>query len=53
MDKSTEQEKAPAPKKKPYTAPSFRYESVFEISALSCGKVQTTQQGCAGMRKAS
>jgi hypothetical protein len=44
---------APSPDKKPYTAPSFRFESVFEISALACGKVQSTQGGCAHSRKAS
>ena len=30
--------------KKPYKAPSFRFDSVFEVSALSCGKVDTQQQ---------
>ncbi len=39
--------------KAPYQKPEFRYESVFETSALSCGKIHTTQAGCAGMRKAS
>jgi hypothetical protein len=42
-----------SPKKKPYTAPSFKFEPVFEISALACGKVQSTQSGCAHSRKAS
>jgi len=54
MDKSTKKEqKAPATAKKPYTAPSFRYEPVFEISALACGKVQSTQGACRHSRKAS
>jgi hypothetical protein len=55
MDKSTndQAEKVPSPPKKPYTAPSFRYESVFEVSALACGKVQSTQSSCAHSRKAS
>ena len=54
MDKSNkEEQKAPAPAKKPYTAPSFRYEPVFEVSALACGKVQSTQSGCNHSRKAS
>jgi hypothetical protein len=43
----------PVPAKKPYTAPSFRFESVFEISALSCGKVQSTEGSCTANRKAS
>ncbi len=30
--------------KKPYKAPSFRFDSVFEVSALSCGKVATQGQ---------
>jgi hypothetical protein len=30
--------------KKPYKAPSFRFDSVFEVSALSCGKVSTQGQ---------
>jgi hypothetical protein len=56
MDQSTNdkaRETASSPAKKPYTAPSFRYESVFEISALACGKVQSTQSTCAHNRKAS
>jgi hypothetical protein len=54
MDKSNkEEQKVPAPAKKPYTAPSFRYEPVFEISALACGKVQSTQGACRHSRKAS
>jgi hypothetical protein len=56
MDKSTKdkaRDTAPSQKKKPYTAPSFRSESVFVISALACGKVQSTQSGCSGSRKAS
>ena len=28
--------------KKPYKTPSLRFESVFEVSALSCGKVSST-----------
>jgi hypothetical protein len=56
MDKSTKDktgEGAPPAGKKPYTAPTFRSESVFVISALACGKVQTTQSGCSVSRKAS
>lgn len=45
---------AQKPKEKaPYQKPAFRYESVFETSALRCGKVQTTQAQCRSNRKAS
>jgi hypothetical protein len=40
-------------KKKAYKAPSFRFEPVFEVSALSCGKVHATQGGCRFSRKVS
>ncbi len=56
MNKATNDKKhetAPPPAKKPYTTPSFRFESVFEVSALACGKMQATQGGCAHSRKAS
>jgi hypothetical protein len=39
--------------KKPYKKPAFRHERVFETSALSCGKVQTTQGSCHSNRKTS
>ncbi|MGA2134379.1 MAG: hypothetical protein ABSH50_18970 [Bryobacteraceae bacterium] len=39
--------------KKPYQKPAVRYERVFETSALTCGKVQTTQSGCHQNRKTS
>jgi len=39
--------------RKPYQKPAVRYERVFETSALSCGKVQTTQSGCHQNRKTS
>jgi hypothetical protein len=39
--------------KKPYHKPTVRYERVFETSALTCGKVQTTQSGCHQNRKIS
>ena len=32
--------------KKPYSKPAFRFERVFETSALACGKTQPTQHGC-------
>jgi hypothetical protein len=40
-------------KKKPYQAPAFRYERVFEVSALSCGKISPTQSSCRANRKVS
>jgi hypothetical protein len=39
-------EVADATAKKPYKVPSFRFESVFEVSALSCGKVAGTEMNC-------
>jgi hypothetical protein len=40
-------------KKKPYTPPSFRFERVFEVSALSCGKVFPSQASCKSSMKTS
>ena len=39
--------------KKPYSAPSFRFEKVFAEAALACGKVNTTEQICRFSRKVS
>jgi hypothetical protein len=39
--------------KKPYRKPEVRFEPVFEVSALACGKVFATQHGCRFSRKAS
>ena len=39
--------------KKPYEKPSFRFERVFETTALSCGKVHPHQSSCHAARKAS
>ena len=39
--------------KKPYEKPTFRHEKVFITSALACGKISNTQQGCAGQTKIS
>jgi hypothetical protein len=38
--------------KKPYDKPSFRYEKVFEVMALSCGKT-VVQGNCHFSRKTS
>jgi hypothetical protein len=50
-DSSGEQREADV--KKPYEAPSLRFESVFEVSALSCGKISATEGACHHSRKAS
>jgi hypothetical protein len=39
--------------KKPYQKPAFRFESVFETMALTCGKVAGTQGQCHFNRKLS
>lgn len=39
--------------KKPYKTPSFRFEPVFEVSALACGKVFSTQDTCRSSSKVS
>ena len=55
-DKNNANEKAPetAAGKKPYKTPSLRFESVFEVSALGCGKLTgSTQSGCHFSSKAS
>jgi len=40
-------------RKKPYHPPWFRFEKVFEVSALSCGKVSSTQGSCHNNTKTS
>jgi hypothetical protein len=51
----TSNEKAPelGPGKKPYKTPTLRFESVFEVSALACGKITPSQSGCGFVQKAS
>ena len=39
--------------KKPYRTPELRFEPVFEVMALVCGKVFHTQLSCRSSRKAS
>jgi hypothetical protein len=39
--------------KKPYEKPSFRCEQVFVTTALTCGKITSTQAGCSVIQKAS
>ena len=45
-DSSDRKTQETAVAKKPYETPSFRFERVFEVAALSCGKVDTTQASC-------
>jgi hypothetical protein len=44
-DSSSGGQQTAAVEKKPYEKPGFRYEQVFVISALSCGK-NGTEQNC-------
>jgi hypothetical protein len=54
MSKEDQQKGTQTPKKKaPYRKPALRCESVFETSALRCGKVQSTQAPCHSSRNAS
>ena len=59
MSKSEESKRPASPHeaklrpKRPYHKPTVRFERVFEVQALSCGKVYTTQAGCHSNRKAS
>lgn len=42
----TSDDRQTAAAKKPYEKPSFRYEKVFVTTALSCGKIASTQGSC-------
>jgi hypothetical protein len=55
IDNSTRDKarEAAASTKKPYKAPSFRFEPIFEVAALACGKIFSSQHGCRFSRKAS
>jgi len=44
---------ARATPKRPYQKPVVRYERVFEVQALTCGKVQGTEVECHFNRKSS
>jgi hypothetical protein len=39
--------------RKPYLKPAFVHERAFETMALSCGKVNASQQQCKFNRKSS
>lgn len=44
---------AALPRKRPYEKPSFRFEGVFETTALACGKANTNQGQCKFVKKHS
>jgi hypothetical protein len=46
MDHPSNQDLSVKSGKKPYQTPDFRFERIFEISALSCGKLSATQAQC-------
>jgi hypothetical protein len=46
-------EPKPAQSRRPYQKPAFRFERVFETTALSCGKVSITQFQCMSSQKTS
>jgi hypothetical protein len=47
------QEHKKAPAKRSYKKPEVRHESVFEVMALNCGKMASTQGECRSLRKTS
>ncbi len=51
-DTSSDNPRSPE-NKKPYEKPSFRFEQVFVTTALSCGKVSSTQSSCVARPSAS
>ena len=48
---SNDEPRSAASEKKPYEKPGFRYEQVFVTTALSCGKVDPTQQSCSAVTR--
>lgn len=50
---SEQNEKESVAAKKPYRHPEVRFERVFEVMALVCGKVFSTQLSCKASKKAS
>ncbi len=51
--RQTDEEKVKPAVRQPYQKPAFRYERVFEMMALSCGKISSTQSACKFVRKTS
>jgi hypothetical protein len=52
-DSSSEQPRTADNTKKAYEKPAFRYEQVFVTTALSCGKITSSQSGCGLNQSAS
>jgi hypothetical protein len=50
---SNEKSREPLTGKKPYKAPSFRFQAAFEVSALVCGKIDPTNPLCKSNKKLS
>jgi hypothetical protein len=46
-------ESNPTHGRRPYQKPAFRFERVFETSALSCGKTSPVQGQCVSSMKTS
>jgi hypothetical protein len=53
IDSSSEEMQSPPRAKKPYQKPSFRFEEVFVTSALTCGKISSTDSNCVAHMSAS
>ncbi len=50
---STEKTAQTGTVKKPYKTPTLRFESVFEVTALSCGKLAGPSSSCNAASKYS
>jgi hypothetical protein len=46
MNETSSEPRPAVTTKKPYEKPSFRFEKVFVTTALSCGKITTTDPTC-------
>lgn len=52
-DRQATRDKDHGARKRAYVKPAFRHETVFEVMALSCGKISGTTGPCAFNRKLS
>jgi hypothetical protein len=52
-EKSGSAPEADSGRKRAYVKPAFRHETVFEVMALSCGKISGTTGPCSTNRKLS
>ena len=50
---SNDRKREPETGKKPYKKPSFKFQTVFEVSALVCGKIAATSSACNSNKKVS